>query len=699
MNNQEKLLYLSGVAAEYLDYSGQCLTVPQQDRLQLLRLAGHDVESPDAVAAEIFELDARHWQQGLKPLSITSQLACIEFYSHPDHLHLTTRWELVTEQGTHLSGEVVPAELPEIGHYYIGELRYSARELALGEVELGYHQLTVYVAEQQTCASVYVCPERAFDVSSDAADEAEKFWGIGCQLYSLRSQRNWGIGDFSDLAELVTLAAAKGADIIGINPLHALCADEPNTVSPYSPSDRRFLNPLYIDVEAVAEFREAQALQKYCSSERFAARLQKLRSSDWVEHAEVSRIKYQVLELAYSYFVQYHVEKCSTRAQSFDNYVAEAGEALEQFARYEVRHNPNAQRHRDDPRFYCYLQWLAREQLEACQQAALAAGMRVGIMGDLAVGSVARGCEVAENAALYVPECAVGAPPDPFSSEGQNWGLPATNPVAMRRENFSHFIALLRANMASVGALRIDHVMSLQRLWWCLPQTAETSSKGIYVYYPIDALLPILCLESQRNQCVIVGEDLGVVSAEVREAMHRTGVYGNDLFYFTQHLDGRFWSPQERRAEALLSVTNHDVPTLADWWSEEDLQRRYHLGVITDALEFDTLCRERDRDKRSLLQWLADNALLPEGRGDADLDTPLDMPMCESIHRACARSASRFMLLQLEDLQLLSLPINIPATSHEYPNWRRKQTLTTADIFSGEAAAQLLNAVNGERKK
>ncbi|WP_269620715.1 4-alpha-glucanotransferase [Zhongshania sp. BJYM1] len=691
MDSLEKLLYLSGVAAEYDNYSGQRCIVPQADRLQLLRLAEHDIDSPQAVSDEIFELDARRWQQRLDAFYITQAEALVTIYCHPDDLDKTLSWQLVDEDGGVKNGAVVPADLAETGNYYIDGIRYTSRSLALGLCSFGYLQLRITVGDAQASAQVAVCPDRCFDVETDG-----KFWGIACQLYSLRSERNWGIGDFADLRELISAAAAKGADLIGINPLHALRTDGTEDVSPYSPSDRRFLNPGYLAVEEIPECIDAESIVQYLRTPLFQQRTTALRAVDMVNHSAVLQIKYQVLELAYSYFLQHHEALGTERGREFSKFVQEGGDALRQFSDYECRHNGYAVRHRQDITFFSYLQWLASEQLASCQVHARDVGMRIGIMGDLAVGSVAGGCETAENAELYVTAVSIGAPPDPFSSEGQDWGLPVMNPVAMQRNHFQHFISLLRANMA-LGALRIDHVMSLQRLWWCLPREPGEASRGVYVYYPTQVLLPLLCLESHRHRCVIVGEDLGVVPADIRELMLRSGVYGNDLFYFTQHHDGQFWMPSERRRDALLSVTNHDVPTLSDWWSEDDLQRRYQLGVIPDQASLDALYLERKRDKRYLLQWLESNQLMPSNWEVEELSKPMDMALCESIHRGCGRSASRFMLLQLEDLQLLKLPINIPATSHQYPNWRRKQALTTREIFAGVEATHLLNGVDKER--
>ncbi len=362
-----------------------------------------------------------------------------------------------------------------------------------------------------------------------------------------------------------------------------------------------------------------------------------------------------------------------------------------------MAHNPFADRHRQDPRFHIWLQWLATTQLADCQQHARSIGMRVGLMRDLAVGSVDRGCEVQQAQGLYLTGATIGAPPDPLAPAGQDWGMPVLHPQRLRQQCYRQFIELLQSNMLATGALRMDHVMSLLRLWWCLPAVDTETPAGLYVYYPLEELLALLRLESWRNQCMVVGEDLGVVPAELRVLMRDSGVYGNRVLYFEQHHDRRFKSPAEQQDDVLLMVTNHDVPALADWWQGSDLQRRLQLGLLADEEALAWLLQERATDKQRLLDALAAEELLPTAWAGAALERVLDMGLCSAIHCFAARSRSRLLLLQLEDLQLLREPVNIPGTYREYPNWRRKQALATDEIFAAPAVRELLAAVNEER--
>jgi 4-alpha-glucanotransferase len=496
------------------------------------------------------------------------------------------------------------------------------------------------------------------------------------------------VGDFSDLLELLPLAAAAGADLIGLNPLHAPCSDGDAIASPYSPSDRRFLNPQYIDPEREPEW---QAVAAELATADWQERRASLQVAALVDYEGVNQLKYAALEAMFSVFRREQRKAGTDRGRAFRRFVAAGGSALEGFARYEVRHNAWARSHRSEPQFYAWLQWLASCQLQHCQQRALACGMRIGLMRDLAVGAVGRGCEVEQARGLYLTGASIGAPPDPFAPHGQDWGLPVPHPLRLRESGFRFFIDLLQQNMSACGALRVDHVMALMRLWWCLHD--EDDRAGRYVFYPRDELLALLRLESWRHRCVVVGEDLGVVPEEFRQAMRGSALLGNRLFYFEQHHDGRFRAPSELAEDVLLMVTNHDVPTLADWWQGSDLQRRRELGLIPDEEALAQQQRQRDADRSQLLAWLEANGLLPETVG-----ANLDMVLCSAIHQGCARGASRLLLLQLEDLQLLAEPVNIPGTWREYPNWRRKQVQSTAEIFARPGVQALLAVVDRERR-
>lgn len=698
MDNLEKLLYLAGVAADYLDYDGHHREFSRDQRLRVLQVMGYQVDDEQAVARHLFALDAQPWLHWLRPWYVVSeQCPALDFHCHPDVLDQPLQWELRTEAGVSYRGELRPDRWQESGNYVIDAVRYSARRLELDQVlpealPCGYHTLLLRQGEHCEQSEVMVAPAACHD----PLEHGSRVWGISCQLYSIRSPRNWGIGDFTDLGQLIELAAPLGADLVGINPLHALIPGAQASPSPYSPSDRRFINPLYIDPEAVPGFGTGQRVRELLQDPALERQRQALRDEDQVDYQGVSRLKYRVFEALYQDFVQ-SLESDPQAGATLREFVVDQGEALQSFGNYEAAANTYAPVCGADPAFHHYLQWLAAGQYQACQDRARASGMRVGLVGDLAVGSVREGCEVGSDPDQYVTGASVGAPPDAYSDTGQDWGLPAPDPLAMRRDHFRHFVELLRANMRHCGALRVDHIMALLRLWWCFCEQEGEECEGVYVYYPLRELLALLRLESRRNRCLVVGEDLGVVPDEIRWQMADSGIFGNTLFYFEQHYDGRFKAPWEQRVQALLMVTSHDVTPLAGWWNCADLHLRREVGVIASQEDLERQLQAREHDKQGLLRWLEEQGLLPPERQPDDTLAAMDYDLITAIHRACARSVSRLLLLQLEDLQLMEAPINIPATSRQYPNWRRKQARNLQDIFEGAEVRQLLQVVHRER--
>ncbi|MCR6652376.1 MAG: 4-alpha-glucanotransferase [Cellvibrionaceae bacterium] len=360
-----------------------------------------------------------------------------------------------------------------------------------------------------------------------------------------------------------------------------------NHCSPYSPSDRRFLNPLYIDPEIEPEYVKNTA--------DILPVLVRLRAQDKVAYAAVHSTKMAVFREMYAVFVAKELEKNSARAQKFLKFVRDSGAALQDFCLYQVLAETTGQqldqmddaakqdaanRYAERVQFHAYLQWLADHQLELCQRHARDKGMKLGLMRDLAVGADGGGAEVTTNLDLFCRSAAVGAPPDPLAEKGQNWGLPPMDPAALRASGFAHFINLLRANMAHCGALRIDHAMALMRLWWCPP--GQTADFGAYIYYPFREMLGLLRLESVRNRCLVIGEDMGVVPTEFREALMSSNIFTNKLFYFEKLQDGRFRPAQEYEPRALAMLTNHDVPTIASWWVGSDLQLRQRLNLLEE---------------------------------------------------------------------------------------------------------------------
>ncbi|WP_075185977.1 4-alpha-glucanotransferase [Teredinibacter haidensis] len=734
MSDLDRIFYWRGITGEYQNYRGEAVKVPLANRLTLLKAMNVDVSSPQKVAKAAYELDVGPWRQFFPALQTVklkpNTSAAFYINLHPEQLSKKLRWRLEGENGAVVdSGALLPASAPETGDYLFDGVRYSRRLITTAVDSPGYYQLVVTLIEpsatdkrQNTVREIEgvlaVAPATVFQPAW--LEKGCNPWGFIIQLYTLRTESDWGVGDFSDLQLLVKRAAALGADIIGLNPLHALLPDIENNNSPYSPSDRRFINPLYIDPTSEQDYLQSNILH---TEEGLTARKQvivELRKAPLVNYSAVKNLKYPVFEQMYQQFRL--SEPDSERVKCFEDFVSECGVALQQFALYEVARDrwPGcgykgdisdsvlmagaeteafkqvAKAHSEAIRFHCYVQWLAHNQLRRCQQLAEESGMNVGLVRDLAVGADGGGAEAFSNPNQFCRGVSVGAPPDPLAEQGQNWGLPPMDPAHLRASGYKHFIQILRENMSRCGALRIDHAMALMRLWWCPP--GMTADHGAYVYYPFEDMLALLCLESHLNQCAIIGEDLGVVPDEFRKAITEAGIFTNRVFYFEKENYSHFRAPEDYDVHALAMVNNHDVPTLKSWWDGSDLILRDRLGIFEEGVDYAAMVDQRSRDKYELLNFLEAKKMLPDPWRSREIEKPADDILIYALLVAVSRVASRLFVIQLEDVLLMDSPVNVPGTYKEHPNWQRKISKSIEAVFDAEKTIELLKRINSERR-
>jgi 4-alpha-glucanotransferase len=545
-------------------------------------------------------------------------------------------------------------------------------------------------------------------------------WGVSVQLYTVRSATNWGIGDFADLRELVRSAAAAGADFVGLNPLHALFAADPGHCSPYSASSRHALNVLYIAVERAPGFADCAAARAEVADPAFQQELDRLREVPFVDYAAVARAKLGVLRSVYAHFRREHVETRSVEGLAFEAFLAGRGETLRLHALFEAIDEvmrsrreatggwlswPAAYR---DPRgrvvsafersaaervgFHAWLQWVADRQLGEAAAAAREAGMAIGLYGDYAVGVDAGGSEVWSRQHVYRLDAGVGAPPDALALLGQDWGIPPMDPLALMAEDFQSFAQLMRDNMRHCGALRLDHVMSLYRLWW-VPRGLPASEGG-YVRYPLDDLLGVVARESRANRCLVIGEDLGTVPREMSLAMRAFGVNHYKVLMFEKAAHGPFTPPGSWRRGAMAAVTTHDLPTLASWWAGTDIELRARLGLYPDEATRAAVQAERERDRELLVDALAAAGVRP--RWPVDRFEP---HFAAAVHAFLAATRSALVAVQAEDLLGMLDPVNVPGTSTEHANWQRKLSGDLHELLEGPAAQPVLEALRRLRPR
>ncbi|TMJ29452.1 MAG: 4-alpha-glucanotransferase [Alphaproteobacteria bacterium] len=566
---------------------------------------------------------------------------------------LPFRWEIVSDR--------------VVAH---GEATTSDLTLPPG-LRCGIFGLRVIVTQEQAHLSeekpLLVCPQQAYQGEPTTP---QRMWALAVQLYGVRSLRNWGHGDFSDLIAIVNLAADLGASGVGLNPLHAGFDDQAQEPSPYYPSSRFFLNSLYIDVEAIPEFPGIEAAG-------LTEKLALLRNRNVIDYHAVAQAKLIGLRLAHEAFRKHASPQ---RRNSLASFLATHPLPLARFACFELLRrrftgpwwewpeewrradaSSIARLHRDEPEvgFFEFVQWVAHEQLERCQAAARARGMPIGLYLDVAVGVRSDGFDAWCDQDAVLAGMAIGAPPDNLNTGGQNWGLAGLNPLGLEQQRFEPFHRLLRAAMQYAGAVRLDHVLGLQRLY--LVPHGIAASQGTYIHLPFEALLATAALASVQNRCLVIGEDLGTVPDNFRETLADWGIWSYQVMLFERVGGGGFAGPESYRHNALVTFATHDLPTFAGWHAHRDLAVKRALNI--NPGESDS---ERNRARECLQE-----ALRRHGIAGNDF---------AAVAKYLAVTPSRLLVISMEDLLGVTEQVNLPGTVDEHPNWRQPLPVTIEEL-------------------
>jgi len=695
-----------GIAASYRDQEGRMQTVPEATKSALVAAFGFRADDLQALDRE---------GQALAP-----PVVVLRDDQRPYRLTLAIPrgWqdgEVVWTLGRE-GGRSERAQAP-LSHLPWGD--GGSRVLGLpDDLGWGYHTLDIRLSgpagELSAESCIIIVPRRAY--RPPELERGARLWGIAVQLYGLRSPRNWGIGDFTDLRALLGWAGQVGAASIGINPLHALFLDDPAHISPYSPSTRQFINPLYIDVEAIEEFAASDEAQALVRSAPFRARLEQARGAELVDYPAVTAVKRAVLEALHRTLRTRVGADGERRRDAFARFRAEQGEPLQRFALFQAlrehmsvhdtvmrdwRRWPAAlrdpaqadvkafaQAHEEQVAFFAYLQWEAQQQLAACVAAGRAAGLPIGLYVDLAVGTDAAGADTWAAPHLVASGATIGAPPDNYNRKGQNWGLPPLNVAALRAHAYKPFAELLRANMRGAGALRIDHVLGLMRLFW-IPE-GRPPTDGAYVSYPFDDLVGIVALESHRQRCLVIGEDLGTLPEGFQEKMRSAGLLSYCVLYFERDHAGRFKPPSDYPADALVSLGTHDLPTIWGFWARRDLAEKERVGAYPDAKLAAASRRAREEEIEGLIEALLRERLLRPGHRR-------DVVPLQAVLHFIARTPSRLLMIGIEDLIGVEEQANLPGTIDEHPNWRRRLPMTLDEIAADPRVREAVRILGAER--
>jgi len=725
----EQLATLVGVHPSYTGTLGQHVIANDPARRALLKAMGFNLDD-ESLNNAITQLNQSKWLNILPAVHIEK----IEDSTHSIKISLAKTevmlldWEITSEienqlsnePTTTLSGSINVNDLELIDKSYLKETLYCHYLLPLPMLNQGYYNLNISIDNQQTNCPLIFAPNKCY-TSQEASKE--KMWGYTAQLYSLRSNNNWGMGDFSDLFTLVEYSAKQQASTIGLNPLHPLYQQNPAHRSPYSPSSRSFLNPLYIDVSKVANFELCDVVQAKFNHQEFQKSLAEARENQWVDYPAVAKLKYEITELLFTDFCNHKEGVYKLMSSQFEKFKLKHGDDLTNFATFyalnehfgltdnavygwtdwpinfqdpassEVQEFKQTHQIRID--YFCFLQWVAHEQLYEVTQTTKAKGMPVGLYLDLAVGCDGSGVDVWSDKQLYVAGASIGAPPDAMNPLGQNWGLTPINPVELQKQGYQPLVKALRSNMQYAGALRIDHILGLMRQYWVAP--GMNADEGVYISFPFDDILQIIALESHRNKCIVIGEDLGNVPEGFSTTIQNAGLLSFKVMFFERWESGLFKRPENFPVDSVVTVATHDTATLSGWWQGIDLQWRQQLDLYPNEAAGVADRSARSGERENLIAALDDLNVIDMSKKPPLHPPQMNTELSIAVQKFLAASPSHIQLIPIEDALEIPQQVNIPGTINEHPNWLQKLPLLLENFWQVNSMNEIAKAMQTSR--
>lgn len=701
-----------GISTQFYDWKGRHTQVGEQTVIAILAEFGVDASTPERARAAAQRVRDDHWRRIVQPCVVlrAGQEGRVDVHV-PAGAPVSLR--IVGEDGNdHLPWQVDNwnPDRPIDGRM-IGEATFGIPE----NLPLGYHELIVTIGTHDADGSaadggihttatstIIVTPNR---VGLPRRMGASRVWGYAAQLYSVRSHHSWGLGDLTDLADLCTWSASQGAGYLLTNPLHAAEVTGRMEPSPYLPSSRLFVNPIYIRPELIAEYHD---LDQYDASIIESLRTTTLDDDPQalLDRDRTWQAKSQALELIH------RVDMSASRRMAFTAFRVARGRRLEDFATWcllsELHgsdwhdwpaelHDPHGaavarvrREHADRIDFHMWLQWIADQQLSTAQSSGTDAGMPVGLICDLAVGVNGSGADAWMLNGLFAREMNVGAPPDPFNQAGQDWGQPPMRPDVLEQMAYAPLREMVSNALRHAGGVRIDHIMGLFRLWW-VPRGLGPRH-GAYVRYNHEAMVGVVALEAYRAGALVIGEDLGTVEPWVRDHLASRGILGTSIMWFETGPDGRPKQPQQWREHAMSSVTSHDLPPTSSYLRGDHVELRDRLGLLTESVD-----EERENARRERETWLA--SLRQQGVLEADEDDPEQVTL--AMHTLLTRTPSKVINATLTDAVGDPRTQNLPGTEDEYPNWRVPlsgpdgEPVYLEDLYSSDRVARMAKVLRG----
>ena len=665
MTPLHRLAHAAGLQIDWEDAAGKAQRVSDDSLRQVLAALGYPAETDPEVGQSLERRQAEAAAENFISADSGEEVIL------PGHVE-GSEAELVLEDG---SSHAMPVQRSERG------LRIPGIEA------IGYHRLLIGGSE--FCLAI--APARCFSVA-DAAP-GRRLWGPAVQIPSLRNGDDCAFGDFGTLKEAARHFAAAGADALAISPTHALFPADASRFSPYAPSSRLFLNILFSDPGLIGRpLGPADAPDLIDWETAIPARIAALREafatrSDGVQQAVADYRRACGIGLErHAIFDALHAHFLPAGATGWQGWPEEyhdpAGPAVNRFAA----------EHDEEVRFFLFAQWLAKTSLDAAQRAATDSGMAIGLISDLAVGMDSGGSHAWSRPEDLLNGLSVGAPPDSLGPDGQNWGITNFSPAALKRTGFEPFIATLRAALDHAGGIRIDHALGLQRLW-AIPH-GVSSAEGAYLAYPLKDMLRVLAIESYRARAIVIGEDLGTVPEGLRPQLQAREVLGMRVLWFERQENGDFRPPPEWESQAVAMTSTHDLPTVAGWWSGRDIDWAWKLGRNTEGETEAQYRANRDREREQL--W---RALVVSGSASGEMPAREEIePVADAALAQIGNTPADLAIAPLEDVAGLAEQPNLPGTTDEHPNWRRRMPASTSELLARPEIAQRLRRFDGSRK-
>lgn len=689
-----------GVATDFWDFDGNYNEVSDATLMSVLRSMGVDASTDETITHELNTRSERPWRRILPACTVARNDR-----ETPFHVHIPHGASVIVEVVTDDAGSFGARQIQDFTEprFIDGSLRGQASFTVPEGMPLGYHKLRARVEHDGQVAedesTLIVTPTR-LDVDTQLSGRA---WGMMAQLYSTRSRQSWGVGDIADLAEMGSLFGDMGADFLLVNPLHAAEPVEPVSPSPYLPVTRRFFNPMYIRPEDIREVAYMSGPQR--SLVTWAGENVKKMSleNNPIDRDSAWQAKREALEVIYA------AGRSQLRQRDFDRFRKVEGEGLEDFALWcaltekygphlpqQLRDvtSPYVARERrelqDRVDFWAWLQWILDEQLRKAQEESRMAGMRIGISHDLAVGVHPQSADVWMIPDAFAKNIGVGAPPDMYNQQGQNWSQPPWRPDTLEELDYAPLRDMARTVMRHAGLLRVDHIMGLFRLWWIPEGMAAT--EGTYVRFNHEAMVGVLLLEAHRAGVIVVGEDLGTVEPWVREYLSERGIFGTSVFWFEKDHAGWPITPEQFRSDVMVSVDTHDLPPAAGYLAGEHVDLRESLGLLVKPVE--EMHEEAREERERVMIRLREQGLVG--------DNPSEREIVEAMHRYIARTSAPMIQVSLVNAVGERRAQNQPGTDQEYPNWRipladgTEQVVLVEDLAKNPRLVSLVTALTEE---